>query len=133
MSTMRPEPCEPSNLSCAWADLFLRTYDASGGVAAPAIISIDEFEIAGPKEDSIIRSGLDVQLDHLNKVTVSHTAMMIFPYRQWLRHSELSCDAFTAWYRDRFLKRLKARDVRNKKGTYFERMVGYTGVRRRDG
>lgn len=47
----------------------------------------------------------------------------------WNRRGRPSCREFSNFCVDQFVPRLKALDSRNRYGTYFERMMRFTGAR----
>src|ERR1700721_4173834 len=58
--------------------------------------------------------------------------MTIFPYDLWQLRGCPPYEDFHQLCVRRFFPRLKACDSRNRLGTYFERMMNYTGVRKKD-
>ncbi len=91
---MNPEDAVVSsgNLSVAWAQAFLRVFDARGGeLAHPLLLSITEFnDQYEPIENGEIRSLLDQSIAAINKSSdkhkiqgVSATASTIFPHMCW--------------------------------------------------
>ena len=67
------------------------------------------------------------------KFTCDVSALTIFPYKHWIRDGRPPYQELFAWYLEKFLPRLKARNSRNRTGTYFERMIDFQGVRLKDG
>jgi hypothetical protein len=80
-------------------------------------------------EDSTIRAAADAALAGHGCYSVAITASMIFPYKAWERAGRPNRTIFFDWYLERYLPRLKARARANQYGTYFERMVAFTGAR----
>jgi hypothetical protein len=86
-----------------------------------------------PDEDAPIRERLDAVLRELKIPTVAQTALAIAPYKQWLRLGRPPIEKLTDYYLKEMLPRLKAFSNKNRRGTYFERLVDYSGVRRKNG
>jgi hypothetical protein len=128
MSTSAPILIERSNLSAAWADAFLAALD-SGRRLKPLLITIGNFTSLLPPEDAPLREALDERLKKLGKNPSDVSAMMIFPYKPWVRRGMPNCKEFTNFCILRLLPRLKKLDRRNQNGTYFERMMAYSGTR----
>ena len=117
--------CE-TNLSYAWAKALLRTAERSFNRPPPLCVTITGFREQEPIEDSRIREAIDSKLKSrpkANKVDVS--AMVVFPYRAWVRRGRASYREFRKWCLEQFVPRLKALDERNRRGLYFERMMAY--------
>jgi hypothetical protein len=129
MSTKIPEPISCSNLSHAWGQTFLRLMKRGSGSLGPMIVSIDDFTSEGPVEDPDIRNALDHHLAANGKYGCADTALTIFPFKHWMR-TRCSCKELAQWYLKEYYPRLKSRDRLNCKGTYFQRMVGFTGVKK---
>lgn len=132
MSTSQPELISGNNLSFVWAEVFLRAFDAPGGVASPQVVSI-EISNNVPTECMDIRRALDLALCRLNKFSSSVSATTIFPYKYWVQAGRPHCSELSKWYLTQFLPRLKARGKTNCYGTYFERMVAFQGAKGQDG
>lgn len=121
---------ESSNLSIAWGDAFLSVLRHADGKCPPLIVSIAEFNGDLPPEDTAIRSSLDACLAQQKSCTSCDvSAMMIFPYKLWLRRKTLSCDEFCEVCTRNLLPRLQALDRRNSHGTYFARMMAYPCIK----
>ena len=59
--------------------------------------------------------------------------MTIFPFKYWKQTGEPDIHQFTDLYLMNYLPRLRARDRRNRTGTYFERMIAFEGTARKSG
>jgi hypothetical protein len=59
--------------------------------------------------------------------------MTIFPLKFWNLSGRPHIDEFSKLYMTEYLPRLRARDRLNLKGTYFERMIAFGGVRGKGG
>lgn len=134
MSNLKPEVIEETNLSIAWGRAYLSLIDRPQRQFAPLILSITGFESGLPLEDLKTRQALDEELLRHTKFSTDVSAMLIFPYRSWMRRGQPSCKDFSDWYLSDLLPRLVARDPRrNLKGTYFERMIAASGSKRSKG
>jgi len=130
MMTTTPHLITESNLSTAWARAFLHAHDGADDALVVAIRGFDEDL---PAQNSLVSSGLDAQLSKHEIPRIDQTALTIVPYEKWLREGKISIEELTEWYLKSMLPRLKARCIKNRHGTYFERLVSYTGIRVRDG
>ena len=123
--TTKPHLITESNLSTAWARAFLHAHD---GANDTLVVAIRDFEGEIPSQDKEIATELDKRLSALAIPKIAHTALTIVPYEKWLRDGKISIEELTAWYLKSLLPRLKARCKKNKRGTYFERLVSYSGI-----
>jgi hypothetical protein len=115
-----------TNLSYAWAKALLRTAERSMNRPPPLCVTITGFKEQEPVEDPRVREALDQKLKSRPRAnTVDVSAMVIFPYRAWVRRGRVAYPEFRKWCLEQFVPRLKAVDVRNKRGLYFERMMAY--------
>jgi hypothetical protein len=129
MSTKSPILIEESNVSVAWARALLASADANRDSLRPLVLTIGGFAGPIPSEQRMIRDALDQALAALGKNPVDVSAMMIFPYKPWIRRGKPSPTVFRELCIKRLLPRLKRLDRRNQNGTYFERMMSFSGVR----
>jgi len=111
----------------AWGRAFMVVVRRGKHSLNPLAVSIACPDGGQPSEDLQLRELLDAELLRHGKPGCSVTASTIFPYKQWLRMGKPSCRDITQWYLN-LLPRIKARDSRNRKGTYFERMIASTGA-----
>lgn len=130
MSTGQPEIISHQNLSYAWLKLFKTATERHGGRIDPVVVTVGELSNNGPTEDSRVRSILDSALLKYGLSSTAISASTIFPYRHWIRMGRPPRNQLFSWYLERLLPRLKARDPRNRHGTYFERMIAFTGTKR---
>jgi hypothetical protein len=130
MSVLGPALIEADNLSVAWGRALLHTCDNSNSALSPMLISISNFAPPIPQEAASIRKATDAALSALKLNPVRVSALTIFPYEMWCRRNKPPCAEFTSFCLDRLLPRLKKLDARNRLGTYFERMMGFVGIRR---
>ena len=130
MSTMMPRLICDSNLSHAWGRAFLTTIEHRD--IAPLIISVDGFKENIPAEDVHIRVALDAALEENGKNSCDVSAMLIFPYKLWKLKGQPHVDPLSEIYLQHYFPRLVARDKQhNGRGTYFERMINFVGVKGR--
>lgn len=127
MKSSKPYLIISDNISVAWARAFLGVLD--GTISECLTVTIRDFEGELPPEDSAIRERMDVRLNDCGIPSVDQTALSIVPYPRWLRTGRPPLSEITPWYLNQLLPRLKARSSKNRRGTYFERLVNYTGVR----
>lgn len=126
-----PEIISEDNLSYAWSRAFLLAKNGSKDLM-PLTISI---EMSGglPVEDIRIREAVDTFLTENGKCSCAISAMTIFPYKYWKQTGEPHIQQFTDLYLTNYLPRLRARDRRNRTGTYFQRMIAFEGTARQGG
>ena len=129
MSTKTPELISDTNLSHAWGRALLATMERSKKDMTPLTVSIGGFKDCLPQEDFRIRKVLDSALTEFDGFNCDVSASVIFPYKHWRRGGRPSSSELFDWYLNQFLPRLKARDPRNRNGTYFERMIAFQGVK----
>jgi len=123
--TTKPHLITESNLSTAWARAFLHAHD---GANDTLVVAIRDFEGEIPDQEEKIATELDRRLSALAIPKIDQTALTIVPYEKWLREGKISIEELTTWYLDSMLPRLKARCTKNRRGTYFERLVSYSGI-----
>ena len=106
------------------------TMQRSQNDLSPLTLSVAGFTDSIPMEDDRIRIALDSVLEQLpGKYDTATSALMIFPYKQWKRRkATMSSMEFFDWYLTKFFPRLRARNPLNRRGTYFERMIGFRGT-----
>lgn len=128
--TTKPHLITESNLSTAWARAYLHAHD---GASDTLVVAIRDFDGDIPAQDALIATELDKHLSRLQIPTFAQTALTIVPYDKWLREEKISIEELTTWYLESMLPRLKARCTKNRRGTYFERLVSYSGINRKGG
>lgn len=129
MSTKAPIVIERTNLSHAWGEVFLAAANTTKRNLRPMVVSVGDFDSALPPEDEILRQATDEMLARHTKNSIDVSAMTIFPYKPWLRKSRPGCAEYSLFCIEKLLPRLKRLNKLNQKGTYFERMMAYSGVR----
>jgi len=123
------EPILGQNLSEAWANAFLLSFDSSDATLSPGIVSfpVDENNPGWTLETPGIRDALDRQLNALdirsaNQSKIETVAGTIFPESIWRR-----CGGDREALRETYLRMWpqikKCRD--NKRGTYFKRLISF--------
>ncbi len=129
MSTASPIIISEDNLSFVWGRALLHMMEHPLSNPAPLVISLTGFHNNIPQEDTTIRDAVDQYLAQHDRFPVSTTAMTIFPYRAWTRRCRPARDVFYSFALTQLLPRLKARCSLNRRGTYFERMMAFQGVK----
>lgn len=129
MSIAAPQVIQSSNLSEAWARIFMNVLGATPRTRTPMILSLGGFVDATPKEDAAIRNAVDEALSRCDKHSIAVSGMTIFPYDLWQHRGCPRWEDFHPLCVKRFFPRLKAYNARNRLGTYFERMMNFTGQR----
>jgi len=99
----------------------------------PVVLSLAGFSGDLPDEDAPIRQAVDQALSRCEKNAVAVSGMTIFPYGLWQHRGRPPWENFHPLCVKRFFPRLKACDARNRLGTYFERMMNFTGQRGGEG
>ena len=127
MKLTEPKTIVSSNLSAAWAQAFLHVLN--GGDSECMTVAVRGFAGDLPPQDEAISAALNQTLRDAKTPTIDQTALTIVPYDRWLRTGKPDLQVTTDWYLNHLLPRLKARCFKNRRGTYFERLVAYTGVR----
>lgn len=131
MKMNEPTLITANSISDAWGAAFLKVLN--GGEKYPLVVSIRNFSEEIPSQDTVISDALDVYLRESGIPTIAQTALTLAPYERWNRLGKPKISELSQWYLTELLPRLKARCSKNQRGTYFERLVSYTGVRIVDG
>lgn len=108
-----------TGLSAVWASCFLAAANAHDHELAPLVVQVQDD--LGATEDTELRARLDVALASSGNSSVESVATTIFPQRKWIA-AQGNRDAFFGGYL-RVYPRIKAMDSRNRKGTYFGRLI----------
>lgn len=127
MSTNPPKIINNSNLSLAWCEAWLYCYDRDQSCFGPLIISIGDIHSETPEENQSLRALLDDTLAAAGGVQSRISAMTIFPWEMWQRRGKPDCNEFSSLCIERVLPRLQKLSILNRYGTYFSRMMAYTG------
>ncbi|WP_437665617.1 hypothetical protein [Sorangium sp. So ce1182] len=117
------------DLAVAWGRALAGLARPGSSEVGPLVVNVANFDGGFPPEDVTVRTELSLAMT--NAATMSPTlcssettANLIFPESLWLRHRTQGRQVFFDQYR-KLLPRLKKRDPRNLKGTYFSRMIQY--------
>ncbi|TWT90253.1 thymidylate synthase [Pseudobythopirellula maris] len=124
-----PTVVECSNLSIAWGHALLQVLQKPAGKCNPLVVSIAGFQGDLPPEDSAIRTATDAALSTAGCNSCDVSAMVIFPYKLWLRRKDLTSSEFGELCVDHLYPRLAALNPANRHGTYFARLMGFDAVR----
>jgi hypothetical protein len=127
MSIAAPRVIQSSNISKAWGRMFLDALKVRPRCQSPVVLCLAGFSRDLPDEDVAIRQAVDDALSRYGKNDVAVSGMTIFPYDLWRHRGYPSWKTFHTLCVTRFFPRLKACDARNQLGTYFERMMNFTG------
>jgi hypothetical protein len=130
MMKTTPHLITESNLSTAWARAYLHAHD---GADDALVVAIRDFTGEIPAQDKLIAEELDGRLSQLEIPRIGQTALTIVPYEKWLREGKMEIHKLSDWYLESMLPRLRARCSKNRHGTYFERLVAYSGTNRKGG
>lgn len=131
MKANEPRTIVGSGLSEVWARAFLHVVD--GGDSDCLIVAIRDFSGDLPSVDPRIADALDATLRTAEIPTIRQTALTLVPYDRWIRTGKPDVAELSQWYLQKLLPRLKARCAQNRRGTYFERLISYSGTRINDG
>ncbi len=123
-------PIQSSDLAVAWAKAVRLLAKKGVGDVVPLIVNISGFDEDFPAENPTIRTEVDALLEASKSkketlCTVETTASTIFPENVWLRYRRDGRNAFLDRYKGPLGDRLLKADPRNRKGTYFGRMLRY--------
>lgn len=126
MSNNAPLLIDETNLSYAWAEVFLHIIDNPGQEISPLVVSISGFNDGIPNEDIGIRQSLDNCLSAKGEQKVNTVANTIFPDSLWRRSKYQRHELFERYLK--FLPRAKAIKhckQKNRRGLYFERLIDF--------
>jgi hypothetical protein len=127
MSNSEPLLIPETNLSHAWARVFLHIIDNPGREISPLVVSISGFTDGIPNEDTDIRQALDKCLSDGGDQQIHTVANTIFPQSLW-RRSKYERNEFFERYLNNFLPRakdIKSCKSKNSRGLYFERLIAF--------
>src|SRR6266850_1155299 len=125
----QPEVVVASSVSAAWIEALGLTLQRPRRDLTPLIIVVATSSGGEVVEDQHNREAVDNALRENDCYSVSISASMIFPYKSWERAKRPDRISFFSWYLTEYLPRLKARARGNQHGTYFERMIAFSGTR----
>ncbi|MFC7298967.1 thymidylate synthase [Herminiimonas aquatilis] len=124
-ATIGPLLVNETNLSRAWAKIFLHILDHSGHEITPLVLSLTGFDNDGaPKQEENLYAALDKLLSSKKQRTIEDVAYTIFPQRMWKIANGDRAKLF-ALYRDAFPRYQAMNPKGNNRGLYFERLISY--------
>ncbi len=112
---------DSTNLSVAWAQVFLATMQ--GSELGPVVMTIDDIADGVAREDKRIREALDEHLDSLGQWSCHTVANTIFPERLW--NPAEDDDAERLYERHDLIWPKIKREPANRRGQYFRRLTRY--------
>jgi len=122
-----PTVVNETDLSRAWAKVFLRILDGRGSEVSPLVLSLTGFDEQGQlAEMASVRQALDQALKQKRKISVEDVAYTIFPERLWQISGRDRTRLF-ALYRDVFPRYVAMNRRANGRGLYFERLTMFGG------
>jgi thymidylate synthase len=117
-----------ATVSQAWADIFDLVMNSAGGHVGPLIVEL-EVPDGQVQDDRTIRALVDDELKSLALPTVHETSALIFDWNLWNQLGKPDIKTFSDFYLQKLVPRLLRRNRnRNGRGTYFQRMVEFTGL-----
>jgi hypothetical protein len=117
-----------ANVSEAWADVFNLVMAAPGAQAGPIVLEIEapEGKVA---ETRTIRKFVDEELEKRDKFSIDTTSFLIFPWKLWNKLGQPDLIRFSDIYLKKIFPSLKRRGSKhNSRGTYFQRMIQFSGL-----
>jgi hypothetical protein len=122
-----PTVVSDTDLSRAWANIFLRILDGRGSEVSPLILSLSGFDgedrIA---ETTSVRHALDQILVQKDKISVEDVAYTIFPQRLWQIAGRDRGRLFNL-YKGVYPRYVAMNRRANGRGLYFERLTMFGG------
>ncbi|TGL50811.1 thymidylate synthase [Leptospira wolffii] len=121
------------NLSTAWGKAIVQLKKDKRTRNSPLLISFTGITNDCIDEDLQIRAIVDKILITKKKHTIREVAYTIFPNELWnLTKRSKSTKEFYELYTTRALLKMKKRDPANNYGTYFERMISFSGWKKEE-
>jgi hypothetical protein len=115
-----------TNLSRAWARLFLQIFDSGRTEISPLTFSLTGFDTdGGIAEIAGVRESLDRTLKLKNKISVETVAFTIFPERLW-KIARGDRKRLFSLYAGAFPRYVAMNRAANGRGLYFERMTNFS-------
>lgn len=116
-----------TNVSEAWADIFKILMTTPGGKAGPLVLELEAKNGAAIETPSI-RQLVDEELRKHDKFSVQTTSFLIFPWKLWNMLGQPDVARLREIYLNKIYPALKRRGpANNSHGTYFQRMIQFTG------
>jgi len=118
-----PTVIDETDLSRAWARIFLHILDGRGTEISPLVVSLSGFDHEGRiSELPGVRDALDQALEEKSKISIEAVAHTIFPERLW-RIAERDRARLFALYKGVFPRYVAMNRRANGRGLYFERLM----------
>lgn len=115
-----------TNLSRAWARLFLQIFDSGRTEISPLTFSLTGFDAdGGIAEIAGVRESLDRTLKLKKKISVENVAFTIFPDRLW-KIARGDRKRLFSLYAGAFPRYVAMNRAANGRGLYFERMTNFS-------
>jgi hypothetical protein len=116
-----------TNVSEGWADIFNLVMAAPGAKAGPIVLEL-EAQNGVAVETPIVRQLVDEELKKHDKFSIDTTSFLIFPWKLWNMLGQPDLTRFTDIYLKKVFPALKRRGpMHNSHGTYFQRMIQFSG------
>ncbi len=118
-----PTVIADTDLSRAWARIFLRIVDGRGSEISPLVLSLTGFDGQGQlTETAPVRDALDQVLKQKHKISVEDVAYTIFPERLWQIAGRDRSRLFEL-YKGVYPRYVAMNRRANGRGLYFERLT----------
>ena len=124
MNNLLPPLVEETNLSRAWARVFIHILDNPGSETTPLLVSLSNFTDGEPEEDEGLRSALDASLKAKDQQEVHTVANTIFPKSLW-RLAKYNRHSLYEMYLDTLPRYKALAPTKNNRGMYFERLIAF--------
>lgn len=115
------------DLTEVWVEIAGHLLEPGVDQLTHSIVKVSGFDQGLPDEHPAARDHLDRALKKWGPCTAHETANTIFPESAWklAAHRGMTPSAFFAHYHEKLMPKLAKQDTRNRKGTYFNRMIAY--------
>lgn len=121
-----PTLISDTNLSRAWAHLFLQIFDSRRTEVSPLTLTLTGFDAdGGIAETATVRESLDRTLKLKHKISVETVAFTIFPQRLW-KIARGDRGRLFSLYAGAFPRYVAMNRAANGRGLYFERMTNFS-------
>ncbi len=118
-----PTVIDETDLSRAWAKVFLRILNGRGNEISPLVVSLSGFDREGRiSEIPGVRNAVDQVLEKKGKISIETVAHTIFPERLWRIAGRDGARLF-ALYKGVFPRYVAMNRRANGRGPYFERLM----------
>jgi hypothetical protein len=126
MSSNIPLIIKPTDLSQAWAELFLHVISSGSTKASTVLLTLTDFSDGEAIENPVIRGALDSCLSALGKPSIHTVANTIFPINLWVRVGHDRHELYEKYLSN--FPRIKSLGChKNDRGTYFQRLIAFGG------